>query len=122
MLPAEGLQVPPAVASDKVVVAPTHIPVAPVIADMGLTVIFLVATQPAPSEYAIVVVPAPAPVTTPVVISTVATVADNELHVPPLTQRLSVIGLPWHTAGGGESAVGAVLTVTNIVATQPATV
>ena len=44
------LQAPPLVPSDKVVVAPRQIPVLPVIAAMGLTVMILVTAQPAPRE------------------------------------------------------------------------
>lgn len=43
---APELHVPPPVASAKVVVPPIHKPVAPVIAEMGLMLTVLVATQP----------------------------------------------------------------------------
>jgi len=50
VVPALLLQVPPPVPSASAVVAPRQMPVLPVIADTGFTVMILVTAQPAPNE------------------------------------------------------------------------
>src|SRR5580704_13128122 len=78
------LHVPPVAASERAVVVPKHIPILPVIADIGFTVIILVTAQPAPKEYIIVAVPDDKPVTLRPA-STPAIPPLAELHTPPVT-------------------------------------
>jgi len=116
---AEGLMVhvPPVAASDSVVVAPTHTPVAPVIGDMGLTLNVLVTWHP-PIAYVTKPVPPLIPVTTPVDVPMVIVVAVL-LQIPPVTASVSVIVAPVQTVEGPPMAVGVAFTVIDFTAVQP---
>lgn len=79
------LHVPPPVPSLRVVVAPSHTLMIPVIATgIGNTLIVAVVRQPVGSIYVMTAVPAALPVTIPVIEPTDATVALLLVHVPPL--------------------------------------
>ena len=91
------LQVPPAVASNKGVVAPTHIVVVPLIAlGPGLTVTMIVAEQ-VPKVYDIIAVPNDTPVTIPVAGSIDATVGSLLPQIPPADVSLRVVVKPMHS-------------------------
>src|SRR4051812_12928751 len=67
--------------------------------------------------------PGDTPVTTPVIASTAAIPAAPLLHIPPVTESLSVVVSPTHipiAIGRPVIATGEVLTVTVVVAMQPA--
>jgi hypothetical protein len=64
-------------------VLPIHTEDTPPIADNGNTVTTVVATQPESKEYEITEVPAPKPVTNPVLPITVAIAVLLLLHTPP---------------------------------------
>lgn len=113
------LHVPPAVASVRLTVEPTHIGALPVIAVIGLTVTTTVFWQLAPVIYDINAVPPLTPVTTPVVGATVATATSSVLQVPPVTLLCSVIVEPWHTGVLPVNAPGVAFTVTIVVTWQP---
>ena len=118
------LQVPPPVASARVVVAPTQrvTGVPGVIAAGLLFTVTVASASQLPIVYVIVAVPNVIPVTSPLP-STVATPILLLLHVPPLTLLLSVVLVPMHTdADDGEIVAGAVFTVTLLITVQPATV
>jgi len=97
------LQVPPVVASPRVMVAPTHTVVGPVTVPAvgsGLTVMVRVATtvpHVLVTEYDITAVPASNPVTTPLLL-TEAMVGTALLHVPPVTVEVSGDVVPTQTA------------------------
>jgi hypothetical protein len=94
------LQLPPVVASTKVVVPAGHIDMLPVIgAGNGYTTTNLVVIQLAGVVYVIVAVPpaVPTPSTTPVAGSTLAIVLSLLLHVPPGVISLNVVVDPTHT-------------------------
>ena len=117
-----ALQRPPVVPSLNVVVLPTHMPVAPVIAAMGFTVIILFTAQ-LPKAYVIIAVPALTPVIlqdSELVEPTVA--APEQLHMPPVMPSVSVIEFPLHTAPAPDMAVGVAFTVTVALAAQPPTI
>jgi len=117
------LQLPPTVASVKVVFAPVQTVVEPDIAKgVGLTVISYVATQPLGSVYVIVGVPAATPVTVPVVEPTVARPVLLLVHSPPPVASVNVILLPMQTLVGPPIPAGVELNVTTCVAEQPETV
>jgi hypothetical protein len=90
------LQVPPAVASLKVVDVPWHTDVAPFIGNIAFTVTTVVALHPAPIAYVIVVVPVATPVTVPLVRPIVPIAVLLLVHVPPVTTSLSVTDAPAH--------------------------
>jgi hypothetical protein len=108
------LHVPPPVALDNVVVAPTQTDNVPVIAAGNeFTVTTLVAAHPVTgSVYDIVDVPAVIPETTPVPEPTVATVIVVLLHVPPLVALLNDVVDPAHTDAVPVTGAGNGLTVT----------
>ena len=117
---------PDGVTSDNVVVWPTHILVAPLIADTtgnALTVTTVVVLQPVLKEYVIVELPGPTPETTPLVAPIVATPGEALLHVPP-PASVSVTLPPTHIGALPDMADGFALTVTPLVenAVQPALV
>ena len=114
------LHVPPAVASVRLTVKPTHIGALPVIAVIGLTVTTTVFWQLAPVIYVINAVPPLTPVTTPVDGATVATATSSVLQVPPVTLLCSVIVEPWHTGVLPVNAPGVAFTVINLLTPQPA--
>ena len=84
-----------------------ELPTIGVIAGDALTVIVVFAVlgqfkgpPPPPAEYSIFTVPAATPVTTPVVLSTLAIVGSLLFHLPPVVASVTVIVLPVHTAVG----------------------
>lgn len=113
------LQVPPLVVVLNIVDEPAQTAAVPVIAaGDGITVIPVVTMQPVPSEYVIVTVPAATPVTSPLVLFTVARAALLLLHSPPEGVDTSVVMAPMHTVPAPVIAVGAVLTFTVVVTEQ----
>jgi len=64
-------------------------------------------------------VPEDTPVTTPVLLTTVATPVLPLDHVPPVVPSVSVIEEPAQNAVDVEIATGVVLTVTIVVVVQP---
>ena len=118
-LPLLLVQLPPAGVEFKVVVKPTHTLLSPVIVvGLGLTVTGVVMIQPVLIVYVIVDVPAIAPVTTPVVGTTVA-LPLLLVHVPPAGVEFNVVVKPTHTLVVPVSVVGLGLTVTGVVMIQP---
>ena len=110
-------QVPPVVPSVNVIVVPAQNAVEEEIADgVVLTVIIVVTAHPVPSEYVIVDVPDNTPVTTPVLLTTVATVVVPLDQVPPLVPSVKVIVEPAQNAVEVEIVPGTELTVTTVVA------
>ena len=90
---------PPLVADDKVVVLPTHTFVVPAMtAGSAFTVYTAVPTHPPLIVYDIVTVPAATADTTPVPLTTVATLALLLVHVPPLVGLLRLVPAPTHAA------------------------
>ena len=63
--------------------------------------------------------PADTPVTTPVPPTTVATVVEALVHVPPVVPSVNVIVAPAQNAVEAGIVDGVVLTVTTAVAVQP---
>ncbi len=86
---------------------------------VGLTVIAFVRIQPVDPVYVIVAVPAEIPVTTPVVLPTVATPGALLVHVPPGVASVNVIVEPTHTADGPAITAGNAFTVITLVVEQP---
>jgi hypothetical protein len=125
----ELLQLPPVAASVSWVVAPPHTVKVPVIVPAvieELTVTIFVAEalpQLFVTAYVIVAVPAETPVTIPV-LPTVATPVAPELHTPPLTASLSVMGVLVQSMDAPEMlpAPGNAFTVITVVNVLPDTV
>jgi hypothetical protein len=69
--------------------------------------------------YVIVVDPSATPVTTPVVLPTVATAVLAELQVPPVVVDDSDVVVPAHSVVVPVIAAGRLLTVTPIARAQP---
>ena len=91
------LHVPPGVASVSTVVNPIQPSVTPFIAPgTGLTVIVVVAVQPADSVYVMVLVPVVIPVAKPVPVIIVATAVLLLLHVPPDVGSVKGVVNPTH--------------------------
>ena len=110
--------VPPVVVSAKVAVAPAQT-VAPLIdVGNGLTVTIWV-TVPQEVIYEITEVPELTPVTTPLVLLTVAIPVSPELHVPPVTASLNPVVEPTHTLPVPVIADGTGLTITLAVVEPP---
>ena len=115
----ELLQVPPLVASARVVVRPAQTLVVPVIAaGNGLTSILVVDIQPVLSMYVIVDVPAVTPVTIPDVEPIIA-LAFELLQVPPLVASARVVVRPAQTLVVPVIAAGNGLTSILVVEIQP---
>ena len=113
-------QVPPDGVAANVVVAPTQTLADPVIADgVGLTVIIDVIKHPVGNVNGIVGLPADTPVTTPVVLTTVAWAVLLLLHVLVPLGLLNVVVRPTHTDPTPVIAAGSGLTVTGVVTKQP---
>jgi hypothetical protein len=93
------LHTPPEEASLNVIVAPAQRENVPIItAGIGYTVTIIdTVPHPSVSVYAIVVVPAPMPVTTPDVEPTVPTLPLLLLHVPPVIASVNVVVAPGQT-------------------------
>ena len=87
--------VPPVVALDKVVLAPKHSDVEPVIEERLLIDITLDATHP-DTVYEIVEVPPAIPVNKPVDDPIVATVGLALVHIPPLVASVRVVDVAGH--------------------------
>ena len=114
------LHVPPVLRSVNTIVEPAHTGVEPDMADGNeLTVTTVVAEQPVLSAYVIIEVPADAPVTTPVPLTTVATEVVPLAHVPPVVRSVKVIVELTQTGVEPEIATGVALTVTIVVTEQP---
>ena len=91
------LHVPPP-ASNNVVVDPTHVTAMPVTgAGIGTTVTVVAIAHPVGKVYVISPMPDDAPKTTPPDEPTVVTDIVPELHVPPVTESVSVVVLPMQT-------------------------
>lgn len=116
------LHVPPGNALNNVVLAPSHTTATPVIPPgTELTVNGVSEEQPSGVVYLIIVDPASKPLTMPVDAPTDA-IAAAELHVPPGVALLSIEVCPWQMEVMPVIAAGSGLTVTRIVAMQPAAV
>ena len=63
--------------------------------------------------------PEATPVTTPVLLTTVATVVVLLAHVPPVVPSVKVIVEPAQNADDADMFAGVVLTVTMVVAVHP---
>ena len=110
-------QVPPVVPSVNVIVVPAQNAVEEEIADgVVLTVIIVVTAHPVPSEYVIIDVPDKTPVTTPVLLPTVATVVVPLDQVPPVVPSVNVMVEPAQNAVEVEIVPGTELAVTTVVA------
>lgn len=116
------LHVPPPIPSLSVVVRPTHTLNVPVIVDgSGFTLTVAVVAQPVlVSVYVITVAPEEIPVTAPVVLPTVPTAGVLLLQVPPGVPSVSVEADPTQTFNVPVIVAGSALTVTVLIATQPA--
>jgi len=114
------LQDPPEVASLKVMVLPRHTPDALRIADIGLTVIVVVAIHPVGSVYVILEVPADTVVTLPLP-SIVATPVVLLAQVPPVVASERLLAAPIHIAVVPVIADGNGFTVIIETAPQPLT-
>lgn len=114
------LHVPPVLLSLKTVLAPRHTDRLPLmVAEIPFTVTVNVPVQPVAVVYVITAVPAETPVTTPAP-DTVATAVDPELQVPPKTASVNAVVPPMQMVPVPVTK-GTALTVTTLVATQPAT-
>ena len=112
------LHVPPPVASLSDVVNPTHTDSMPEMAAGWVSTVTMVVTAQLPIAYDIIVVPAPMPVTTPVVDTVpVAVVALD--HKPPDVASVSGSVNVWHIGPVlPVMAAGCVFTVTSCVTKQ----
>ncbi len=90
---------PPGVGSLNVVVAPIHIVLLPVIADIALPTVIGILAEHAPTVYEIVAPPEVAPVTTPAP-ETVAIEVLLTLHTPPGVASLNDSDAPTHMLVG----------------------
>ncbi len=107
---------------DKVVVEPLQRLVGPdIIAGDALTVTVCEIVQPlAVMVYDMSADPGPVPVTTPVVLTTVATAVLLLLHVPPVVVFVSVVVAPSHTENEPPIAAGSGFTTKEVVLKHPA--
>jgi hypothetical protein len=114
-------QVPPAVVVANVVVVPSHTASEPLnAAGWVFTVTVAELRHPvAGSVYLIMLLPIPAPVTTPVAL-TVATPKLELLQAPPGVAQLSTVVLPMQVNNVPVTASGIGFIVTSLVAIQPA--
>jgi len=118
--PAVTPQVPPTLASDKVVDDPSHILKVPVIAGgNAVTVITDVMAQPDEAVYVMVEVPKATPVAIPVLTSIEIFPGVLLAHVPGVVASTSVAVLPRHTIVGPAIADGSGLMVMLVVLKQP---
>jgi hypothetical protein len=104
----------------KVMVAPSHTAVGPVIVGCALTVIVVVLLHPLLLVYVIVAVPGLTPVTTPPLL-TVATPVLEDVHgltAAGIPDPVNVIVAPSHTVAG-PMIVGCALTVMVTVLEHP---
>jgi hypothetical protein len=110
---------PPAVALNKVVVAPWHTADVPVIlVDIAFTDTIAVLVQPLTAVAIMGAVPLLIPDTTPVPLITVATGILAELQVTPGVAVLNVVDAPMHTDSEPVKATGCGITVATTVARQ----
>jgi hypothetical protein len=112
------VHVPPATVLLSVTVLPVHTDDGPLIAAGAVfTVTVAVATQPVPSVYVMVTVPAVTPVTTPEVL--IDAFVLLLLHVPPVVVLVSVVVLPSQTVSVPVIVPGSALMVTVAAVIQP---
>lgn len=115
------LQVPPTVASVKVVVEPAHTTGVPAIAEGAvLTDTTWLTLQPAGNTYEITGVPAEIPLTTPLDDPAVAIAGSLLLQVPPDGVLPNVVVKPIHTLPAPVMVAGEGFTVIGWAAVQPA--
>ena len=113
---------PPIVVLVSVDVDPIQIPVVPEIAAAGAftvtTVVALVVPQAFATLYVMVAVPWAIPVTTPVVLPTVATDGVLLVHVPPIVVLVTVVVEPIHIGAtpkiGAAGGTTVTISVTNV--------
>ena len=116
------LQVPPALASLKFVVAPTQTELLPVIAaGSGFTVSVADVAHPVVSLYPMITVPAATPVATPVLETIVAIPVLLLDHDPPVVLSVSPVVSPMQTARLPLIDAGNGLTVTTMLRVHPVT-
>ena len=116
------LHVPLGVASVNDVMLPWQTEVIPEMAVSGFTVTVAVTAQPATVAYVITDVPEFPVVIVPLLAPMAAIAGLPEPQVPPLTELLNVVVLPWHTVVFPAIAVGITFTVKAVLITQPAAV
>ena len=113
------VQAPPRVASNRVVVAPSHnTSVPPIAAGVEPTVITIVVAQPTAVVYVLRAVPIATAVATPLVPSIVTT-PSLLLQLPPVMSSLRLSVPPTHTGPLPVIASGMGLTVIVVVVKQP---
>jgi hypothetical protein len=109
------LQMPPGVASLRLVVEVTQRFVLPVMGSgTGFTRILVLITHPVPTVYTMVATPADTPVIMPLEVPAVAMDAGVLLHVPPGIALASVIVAPSQTSTGPVIAGGSGFTLTTM--------
>lgn len=117
------LQLPPVVASLKIVVEPVQTVGAPVAAGGNpLIVMVCVAAQPVPTVYEISTLPADIPVTFPLTASTVAVPVPSLLQEPPVVTSATMVVEPAQSTVDPLIAKGVGLTVRVVAVLQPASV
>lgn len=117
--PGAVLQVPPAIASETVIVCVLHTVTGPVIGNgVGNTVTVLVTKQPA-AVYVMFAVPDTNPFTSPDPV-TVATLVRELAQVPPVVASANGAVVPAHKVPPPVIAAGPGLTLTILVTVQPA--
>jgi len=107
------------VAEFRSVVAPSHTVNEPVITDGTCPTVTIATVEQPDVLYVILDVPAATPVTTPVPLTTVATVVVLLLHAPPLGPELNVVVLPTQVNRVPVIGSAPVVTVATTVALQP---
>jgi len=114
------LQVPPVLSSVRPSVAPAQTGADPEMGEgVAFTVTIEVTEHPVLSAYVIIEVPEDTPVTTPLLLITVATDVLPLAQVPPVVRSPSVIVEATHTGVEPVIATGVILTVTMAVTEQP---
>lgn len=114
------LQVPPGVASLKVIRLPKQADGEPDIGfGCGSTVTTVPVAQPVPKVYDTIVVPGAMPATVPVLAPIVPIAAVLLLQVPPAVLLPRVVVWPWHTSGMPLIVPGTALIVIVVVFWQP---
>jgi hypothetical protein len=112
------LQVPPVVASLRVMLFPWQTTDGPVMGESGKTTTLLVEKHPAGVIYLMLTIPPETPVIIPETLPIVAIEVVALLHVPPGAELLNVVALPVQTVAA-PVITGVGFTVSGTVATHP---
>lgn len=124
-LPLITLHTPPVTVSINIVYVPAQIVESPIMVPVlaGVFTVTGIVAEFVPqllvSVYDIFASPPVIPVTSPVLLPTVAMLGLSLVHVPPEGEELKVIVDPAHTEAGPETGSGNTSTVTVCVAKQP---